>query len=54
MEHIFESLAQFWEYTGFANCSWQNLVMIGIGIIFITLAIVKEWSLCCWFPSASV
>ena len=43
MEHIFESLAQFWEYTGFANCSWQNLVMIGIGLIFITLAIVKEW-----------
>ena len=43
MEHIFQSLAQFWEYTGFANCSWQNIVMIGIGIVFITLAIVKEW-----------
>ena len=43
MEHIFESLAQFWEYTGFANCTWQNLVMIAIGLVFITLAIVKEW-----------
>ena len=43
MEHILESLTQFWEYTGFANCSWQNLVMIGIGLVFITLAIVKEW-----------
>ena len=43
MEQIFRSLAQFWEYTGFANADWQNLVMIGIGIIFITLAIVKEW-----------
>ena len=43
MEHIFQSLSQFWEYTGFANCSWQNLVMIGIGLIFITLAILKEW-----------
>ena len=43
MEHIFQSLSQFWEYTGFANCSWQNLVMIGIGLVFITLAIVKEW-----------
>ena len=43
MEQIFQSLAQFWEYTGFANCAWQNLVMIGIGIVFITLGIVKEW-----------
>ena len=43
MEHIIQSLSQFWEYTGFANCSWQNLVMIGIGLVFITLAIVKEW-----------
>ena len=42
MEHILESLTQFWEYTGFANCSWQNLVMIGIGLVFITLAIVKD------------
>ena len=43
MEQIFQSLSQFWEYTGFANCTWQNLVMIGIGLVFITLAIVKEW-----------
>ena len=43
MEHIFQSLSQFWEYTGFANCSWQNIVMICIGLVFITLAIVKEW-----------
>ena len=43
MEHIYESLAQFWQYTGFANCSWQNLAMIAIGIVFITVAILKEW-----------
>ena len=43
MEHIFQSLAQFWEYTGFANCAWQNVAMIAIGIVFITLANVKEW-----------
>ena len=43
MDHIVESLQQFWQFTGFANCTWQNLVMILIGIIFITLAIVKEW-----------
>ena len=43
MSHIFESLQQFWQFTGFANCAWQNLVMILIGIFFITMGIVKEW-----------
>ena len=43
MEHIYESLNQFWQYTGFSNCSWQNLAMIAIGIVFITVAILKEW-----------
>ncbi len=43
MEQIISSLQQFWEYTGVANCAWQNLVMIAIGLVFITLAIVKEW-----------
>ena len=43
MENIIESLQQFWQFTGFANCTWQHLVMIGIGLIFITLGIVKHW-----------
>ncbi|MBO4455705.1 MAG: sodium ion-translocating decarboxylase subunit beta [Bacteroidales bacterium] len=43
MEQVFDSLAQFWQFTGFANCTWQHLVMIVIGIGFITLGIVKEW-----------
>ena len=43
MEHIYESLIQFWQNTGFANCTWQNLAMIAIGIVFITVAILKEW-----------
>ena len=43
MEQIINSLSQFWQYTGFANASWQNIVMILIGIGFITVAIVKEW-----------
>ncbi|MBO4671917.1 MAG: sodium ion-translocating decarboxylase subunit beta [Bacteroidales bacterium] len=43
MEQIFDSLSQFWQFTGFANCTWQHLVMIAIGIGFITLGIVKEW-----------
>ncbi|MBR6361721.1 MAG: sodium ion-translocating decarboxylase subunit beta [Bacteroidales bacterium] len=43
MGQIFDSLQQFWQFTGFANCQWQNLVMIAIGIFFITIAILKEW-----------
>ena len=43
MNTILDSLQQFWQYTGFANCTWQHLVMILIGLIFITLGIVKKW-----------
>lgn len=43
MDTIFRSLEQFWQFTGFANCTWQHLVMILIGLIFITLGIVKKW-----------
>ena len=43
MNTIFESLQQFWGYTGFANMTWQHIVMIVIGIAFITVAILKDW-----------
>ena len=43
MGAIFDSLSQFWQFTGFANMTWQHIVMICIGIVFITLGIVKEW-----------
>lgn len=43
MNTIFESLQQFWGYTGFANMTWQHIVMIAIGILFITVAIKKDW-----------
>lgn len=43
MDQIISSLQQFWEFTGFCNMTWQHIVMIAIGIVFITLAIVKEW-----------
>ncbi len=43
MENIIDSLQQFWQFTGFANCTWQHLVMILIGITFITLGVVKKW-----------
>ena len=43
MGHIIDNLIQFWQYTGFANMTVSHIIMIGIGIIFITLGIVKEW-----------
>ena len=43
MNNVIESLLQFWEFTGFANCTWQHIVMIVIGITFIYLGIAKKW-----------
>lgn len=43
MNTITESIMQFLSFTGFANMSWQHLIMSAIGILFITLAIKKDW-----------
>ena len=43
MENIINNLVQFWQYTGFANCNLQYLIMIAIGILFIFLAIKFDW-----------
>ena len=43
MNTIAESIRQFLSFTGFANMSWQHLIMIAVGIFFITLAIKKDW-----------
>lgn len=43
MENVFDSLQQFWQFTGFANCTWQHVVMIAIGLVFTLLGIVKHW-----------
>lgn len=43
MNTIIESLQQFWQYTGFANMTYQHLIMVIIGIAFITVAIKKDW-----------
>ncbi|MFA7116429.1 MAG: sodium ion-translocating decarboxylase subunit beta [Bacteroidales bacterium] len=40
---IIENLKQFYQYTGFANANYQYLIMIAIGLLFIYLAIKKEW-----------
>lgn len=42
-EFFIEGLKQFFDYSGFANCELGNLIMIVVGLIFITLAIVKEY-----------
>ncbi|MBO5805042.1 MAG: sodium ion-translocating decarboxylase subunit beta [Bacteroidales bacterium] len=43
MENIIDNLVQFWQFTGFANCNIQYLIMILIGIVFVYLGIKKEW-----------
>lgn len=43
MSEIGYSIRQFLDFTGFANMSWQHLVMICAGILFIMLAVKKNW-----------
>ena len=43
MENILSNLQQFWQYTGFANCNGQYLIMIFFGLLFLYLGIKKEW-----------
>ncbi|MFZ4455332.1 MAG: sodium ion-translocating decarboxylase subunit beta [Bacteroidales bacterium] len=38
-----DNLREFLTYTGFANATPGHFIMIIIGLLFITLAIVKEW-----------
>lgn len=40
---LFENLTEFFKFTGFANATWGHLVMIVVALLFITLAIVKEY-----------
>lgn len=40
---IGENLRQFIQYTGFANATFNHLIMIVIGLAFIYLAIKKQW-----------
>jgi oxaloacetate decarboxylase beta subunit len=43
LEFVKNGLLQFFSYTGFSNCEIGNIIMIIVGLIFITLAIVKEY-----------
>lgn len=43
LSFLSNNLLEFWNYTGFYNFTWQHGIMIIIGLIFIYLAITKEW-----------
>lgn len=43
MENLIDSLAEFWQMTGFANAIWQHFAMIAIGIVFVMLGVIKKW-----------
>lgn len=43
MELITNLLAGLWESSGFALLTWQNLVMIGVAVVFLFLAIAKKF-----------
>ena len=40
---ILDNLSQFFLYTGFANVTMGHILMILIGLVFIYLAIAKDW-----------
>jgi len=40
---IGNNLADFWQFTGFANATYSHLIMIVIGLFFIYLAIKKDF-----------
>ena len=38
-----DTIETFWNFTGFANCEWQNLVMLAVGCFFVWLAIKRNF-----------
>ena len=40
---ILDNLSQFFMYTGFANVTLGHILMILVGLVFIYLAITKDW-----------
>lgn len=40
---VMKGLSQLWHFTGFANIDVRNLIMIAVGLFFITLAITKNY-----------
>lgn len=42
-QFIFDGFEQFFRYTGFANLTYGHLIMIAVGLLFIFLAITKDY-----------
>lgn len=42
-EFVLNQLSEFFGYTSFAHVSWRHLVMICVGLFFISLAIIKHY-----------
>ncbi len=42
-EFMATNFQQFWELTGFANATWQHLIMLVVGLFFLWLAIKKNF-----------
>ena len=42
-EFILQTVSTFWEFTGFYNCTVENLVMLAVGCFFVWLAIKKNF-----------
>ncbi|MDE5882485.1 MAG: sodium ion-translocating decarboxylase subunit beta [Muribaculaceae bacterium] len=38
-----QTIETFWQFTGFYNCEWENLVMLAVGCFFVWLAIKKNF-----------
>jgi oxaloacetate decarboxylase beta subunit len=43
LEFLKEGISQFYSYTGFANITLGHVIMIAVGLIFIALAIIKDY-----------
>ena len=42
-DFLMQNLHQFWQLTGFYNSTWENFVMLAVGLFFIWLAIKKDF-----------
>lgn len=43
LSFLIDNLKEFWEFTGFYNVTYQHLIMLVVGLIFIYLAIKKDF-----------
>ena len=43
LSFLIQNLGQFFQYTGFANVTSGHIIMMCVGLLFIALAIAKDW-----------